>query len=163
FARVDRSSALGFDSGVERTWRSAERAAQTRHLGQEVGHAGSYCLSRGRKKIQVPQASPAHAIQYDAGAVPRKMGIAAGLSHGCPELRGCTLAPCQTDGARPATAPAQVAEACASLTRWRPVPPGRLRECARPSNEIRSSAEASSARAARGARKARSRRRKGSL
>src|SRR6185436_4627356 len=108
-ARFDRTSAFGSDEGIERARRSPERAAQAGDLGQEVGYAGSHRLSRGRKEIQVPQASPAHAIQYDAGAVPRKMGVAAGLSHGCPELRGRALSSCEADGARPATAAAQVA------------------------------------------------------
>src|SRR6185369_16634127 len=101
--------------GVERPRRNAPRAAKAGDLGQEIGYAGSHRLSRGRKEIQVPQASPAHAIQYDAGAVSRKMGVAAGLSHGCPELRGRALSSCETDGAGPATPAAQVAGSAAGL------------------------------------------------
>ena len=81
----------------------------------------------------------------------------------------------QADGARPATAAAQIARlrpadlrtlrVCARAPwpplRWRrQCERGHPRECARPSNEIRSSAGASGVRAGQGARTARSRRRK---
>src|SRR6476659_7372712 len=144
-ARFDRTSAFGSDAGVERAWRSAERAAQAGDLGQEVGYTGSHRLSRGRKEIQVPQASPAHAVQYDAGAVSRKMGVAAGLSHGCPELRGRALSSCETDGAGPAPPAAQVAGSAAAsyLARRRasPLAAYALASAARASARMRSTIE----------------------
>src|SRR5262245_19222903 len=65
-ARADRPSARRRDAGLERARRCAERAAETRRLGQEVDHAGPYRLPRGRKEVQITQAPSAHAIQYDA-------------------------------------------------------------------------------------------------
>src|SRR5215472_12130517 len=85
---------------IELARRRAERAAETGCITQEVDHAGLYRLPGGRKEIQVPQASFAHAIQHDAGAVPREMGIGAGLSDGGAELRSSSVPSRQTNGAR---------------------------------------------------------------
>jgi len=78
-------------------------------IPQEVDHAGLHRLPRGRKEVQVTQAPFAHAIQHDAGAVPREMGVGAGLSDGGAELCSGSLAPRQTNGARSAAAAAQIA------------------------------------------------------
>src|SRR5262249_23439043 len=65
-ARADGPSARRLAASPERARRCAERAAETRRLAQEVDHAGPYRLSRGRKEVQITQASSAHAIQHDA-------------------------------------------------------------------------------------------------
>ncbi len=106
-AGADRSSACGLDAGFERPRRRAKGAIESRYPGQEVDYAGVSRLSRGREKIQIPQASPARAIQHDSGAVSREMGIGAGLSDGGAELCRRSFAPGQTNGTRPATATAQ--------------------------------------------------------
>src|SRR5262249_49918019 len=97
------------DASLERARRCAERAAETCRLAQEVDHAGLHRLPRGRKEVQVAQASLAHAIQHDAGAVPREMGIDARLSDAGAELCSGAFAPRQTNGARSAAAAAQIA------------------------------------------------------
>src|SRR6516225_5397549 len=106
--RADRPSARRLDAGLERARRCAERAAETRRLGQEVDHAGLHRLPRGWKEVQIAQAAFAHAIQHDAGAVPREMGIGGRLSDGGAELCGGSFAPRQANGARPAAAAAQI-------------------------------------------------------
>src|SRR5262249_42593330 len=71
-------------------------------------HAGLHRLPRGRQEVQITQASFAHAVQHDAGAVPREMAIGARLSDGGAELCGGSFAPRQANGARPAAAAAQI-------------------------------------------------------
>ena len=110
FTCADQSSACGLDAGFERPRRCAKGATETRHPGQEVDHAGVYRLSRGREKIQIPQASPARAIQHDSGALSREMGIGTGLSDGGAELCRRSIAPSQTNGTRAATATAQIVD-----------------------------------------------------
>ena len=61
------------------------------------------CLEDGKrfKSLKRHLRTP---VQHDAGAIPRQMGPAAGLSDGGAELRGGALAACQEDGPRPAGA-----------------------------------------------------------
>ena len=63
------------------------------------------CLEDG-KTLQVAEASSAHPVQHDAGAISRQMGPAARLSHGGAELCGGALAARQGNGIGPAAPPA---------------------------------------------------------
>src|SRR5262249_10246903 len=65
-ARADRPGARRLERSPGGPGGGAERAAETRRLGQEVDHAGPYRLPRGRKEVQITQAPSAHAIQHDA-------------------------------------------------------------------------------------------------
>src|SRR5262249_32089339 len=76
---------------------------------EEVDHSRIHRLSRGRKEVQVAQASPAHAVQHDARAISREMELGARLSDGGAELRGRPLAARQADGSRPAAQAAEIA------------------------------------------------------
>src|SRR2546421_604289 len=91
-----RTSLVTANADLERPRRRAKGAIESRYPGQEVDYAGVSRLSRGREKIQIPQASPARAIQHDSGAVSREMGIGAGLSDGGAELCRRSFAPGQT-------------------------------------------------------------------
>src|SRR4030095_16214057 len=77
-------------------------------VGEEVDDPGISGLSRGRQALQVAEASSAHAVQHDAGAIPRQMGPAAGLPDGGAELRGGAFTTRQENGPRPAGAEAEV-------------------------------------------------------
>src|SRR5262249_26353947 len=80
-------------------------ADAARGTGQALHSSRLHRVSRGWQEIQVAQAPPAHAIQHDAGAIPREVGLAARLSHGGTELRGRALASRQADGTGPAAPP----------------------------------------------------------
>ena len=123
--------------------RSAARARQTGGFREEVDDSRLSGVSRGRQALQVAEAASAHAIQHDAGAIPRQMGPSGRLSDGGAELRGGAFAAGQENGARPAAAAAQVEPA---FRRPRRAPRARRRECARPWRAIRWSAAASDAR-----------------
>ena len=82
--------------------RCAARAAQAGDLGEEIDHAGSSGLPRGRQEVQIPQAPPAHAIQHDARGLPREVGASGRLPDGGPELRRRPVPARQADGPRPA-------------------------------------------------------------
>jgi hypothetical protein len=73
-----------------------------------VGRARLHRLPGGRQEIQIAQASSAHAIQHDAGAISRKMGAAGGLSDGGAELCRGAFQACQGHGARPAAPPGEI-------------------------------------------------------
>src|SRR5207253_143801 len=94
--------------GIDRPDRAAARAGQARGFGQEVDDAGISGLSRGRQALQVAEAPSAHAVQHDAGAIPRQMGPAGRLSDGGAELCGGAVATRQEDGTRPAAAETEV-------------------------------------------------------
>ena len=70
-------------------------------------NSGLFGLPRGRQEIQIAQAPFAHAVQHDAGPIPREVGLAARLSDGRAELCRGPLPARQADGARPAASPPQ--------------------------------------------------------
>ena len=121
-------------------------------------------LSRGRQALQVAEAPSAHAVQHDAGAIPRQMGPAAGLSDGRAELRGGALAARQEDGPRPAGAEKDGSNLAGSgdLRTPRRAPRAHRSGCARPSSAGRWSAAASDARESRTRRTRRAHRSPGS-
>ena len=56
--------------------------------GQEVGDQRLHHLSRGRKEVQVAQASSAYALQHVSGRIPREVEPAGRLPDGCsPTMR----------------------------------------------------------------------------
>ena len=63
----------------------------------------------GRQALQIAEAPSAHAVQHDAGTVPRQMGASGRLPDGGAELRGGALAARQENGPRPAAAAAKIA------------------------------------------------------
>ena len=50
------------------------RRVETRRAGEEIGHARIHRLPRGRQKVQIAEASLAHALRPVAGGLSRKMG-----------------------------------------------------------------------------------------
>src|SRR4030095_13407984 len=88
--------------------RAAAGAGKAGRVGEEVDDPGISGLPRGRQALQVAEAPSAHAVQHDAGTIPRQMGPAAGLPDGGAELRGGAFTARQEDGPRPAGAEAEV-------------------------------------------------------
>jgi hypothetical protein len=69
---------------------TAEPAAEARKPAvsiPQVHHARLHHLPRRREEIQVAQAASADTVRSHAGAVPREVGPAAGLSDGRAQLR----------------------------------------------------------------------------
>src|SRR5207253_11069862 len=87
--------------------RVAARAGEAGGVDQEIDLARLHRVSGGRQTLQVAEAASAHAIQHDAGAIPRQMGPAAGLSDGRSELCCGAFAACQGNGTGPAAPKAQ--------------------------------------------------------
>src|SRR5271166_4584751 len=101
----DQPDSRGLAAGFDGPDRGAARACQAGGVAEEIGDARLPGVSGGRQTLQVAEAASAHAIQHDAGAIPREMGAASGLSDGGAELCGGAFAAREENGAR-ATAPA---------------------------------------------------------